>query len=388
MSDYIPFVNSQRDWTVARSVYADAAIYRVALQAAALNAPPDSKLWVDTGFDALDNWPFENNPVCRNYFTEFADAERLADPPFRSKPDKQVTARFVDALLNSALQKMPKIEWLSVPQLPYVDGTERNKMNRSLAEATFEWRARSRFKGKLILPVILTNQRQLNNKTERNGKVALAMSCLNASASEGIWAVDSSLNDQAGMGTFEKRFSGIVKFHEELNAKLRSQTIRIAGPYWALNLILWARALVDFAAIGVGKGFQYYVPGGRLLEGNPRVVLAPLRRQRTWSPRLREWIETSLPKIPKSAPAHSEFSTILKNFHLLSDREQARLQVARFYKEWFKKLEESSPEGRPLALYQDFSSAYVLGKSLDDLPPPEKPRNPSRVAKQFMVSCL
>ena len=388
MSDYIPFVYSPRDWAVARSLYPDSVFCRIALQSVPSNLSPDLKLWVDTGADALDNWPFANNSEYGAYFQQFPEARQLADSAFHARPDKQVAARFVNALLNKAYEQVPRMEWLSIPQLSYVDGTERNKVNRSLAEATFDWRAQRKFKGKLILPIIFTNQRQLNNKTQRNGKVALAVSCLTASGGDGVWVVDSSLNDQAGTGNFEKRFQGIVKLHEELNAKLRGQTITVAGPYWALNLILWARGLAQFAAIGVGKGFRYYIPGDRLQEGNPRIALSPLRRQRTWSRELREWIENALLKTPKGSAAYTEFSSIVRNFQILNDREQARMQVARFYRDWFKRIEESSPESRALALYQDFSSAYVLGKSLKDLPPPETPRNASRIAKQFMVSCL
>jgi hypothetical protein len=388
MADYIPFVYSRRDWTVARSLYPDSAVYRIALHSIPSNLPPDSKLWVDAGADALDKWPFANSNDFASYFLQIPEAAQLADPSFQTRPDKQVTMRFVNGLLDRAHEHVPRMDWLSIPQLPYVDGNERNKVNRSLADATFEWRAQRKFKGKLILPVIFTNQRQLNNKTERNGKVALAVSCLAASGGDGVWVVDSSLNDQAGTGNSEKRFQGIIRLHEEVNAKLRPQTVSVAGPYWALNLILWARGLVHFAAIGVGKGFRYYIPGDRLQEGNPRIALSPLRRQRTWSGALRDWIENALLKIPKGTTAHTEFSSILRNFQILNDREQARMQVARFYGDWFKKIEETSPESRALALYQDFSSAYVLGKSLKDLPPPETPRNASRIAKQFMVSCL
>lgn len=388
MSDYIPFIYTTRDGAIARSTFPNAALYRISLQSGASNLPPDSKLWVDACVDALDNCPFINNPEYRSYFSEFPEACRLADPAFHRKPDRQLTSTFVNALLNKTCEKFPRVEWLSVPQLPYVDGTDRNKMNRTLAESTFEWRARRKFKGKLILPVIFTNQRQLNNKTQRNHKVDLAVSCLEASGSEGIWVADSSLNDQAGTGNFEKRFLGIVKLHEELNAKLRPQTISIAGPYWALNLVLWARGLVNFAAIGVGKGFRYYVPGDKLQEGNPRIALPPLRRQGEWSLGLRAWIESALTRIPRNSVAHTEFSGILRNFQIFNDKHQSRLQVARFYRDWFERLEEASVESRALALYQDFSSAYVLGKSLTDLPEGQTPRSPSRIAKQFMVSCL
>jgi hypothetical protein len=241
----------------------------------------------------------------------------------------------------------------------------------------------------LILPIILTNQRQLNKKTARNGNVDLAVSCLQFSGADGVWVVDSSLNDQDGTGNFEQeRFPGIVKFHEELNAKIRPETITISGPHWGLNLVLWARGLTQFTAIGVGKAYQYHVAGGMLMKGVTRVALPPLRRLAAWSPDLKKWIEATLGKIPKNNPDHTEFLNLERHFSVLQDENQAHLQVARFYKEWFKKFEAIVPQGRALALYQDLSSAYVLGRSLKDLPKREHARSASKVAKQLMVNCL
>jgi hypothetical protein len=388
MEDYIPFIYSSRDWSVTSAVYPDATVYRLPIQCADFPPPVDARLWIDTGTDSLENWPFDNNTSFADFFGEIPEAEQIADASFQVTPEKAVVSRYIATVLESVLDRVRRVEWLSVPQLAYVDGSERNKINRALAAATDDWKARKKYKGKLILPIILTNQRQLNNKTERNGKVALAASCRELSQSDGVWVVDSSLNDQAGTGNLEKRFHGIVNFHAELSARLSTGTFTIAGPYWGLNLVLWARGLVQFPAIGVGKGYQYYIPGGPLFEGKPRLALAPLRRYRTWSPLLRKWLGDVLSEVPKGSDAFVAFSNILKNFQILSDRNQARRQLARFYLHWFKELAAVSPDSRSLALYQDFSRAYVLGKSLPDLPPPEKPRSASRVAQQFMMACL
>jgi hypothetical protein len=199
--------------------------------------------------------------------------------------------------------------------------------------------------------------------------------------------VDSSLHDQDGVGSFAKRFKGIVKLHEELSKKLPPRTISVAGPYWALGLVLWGRGLVHSTAIGVGRGYQYYIPGGRLpTSSKNRVALAPLRRQAVWSSALKTWIEDAVQKIPKTDTAHEQLSDLLKHFQILGDKKQARRQVARVYKEWLKRFEDIPLEGRALALYQDFSSAYVLGKTLNDIP--DKVKNPSRLAEQFMMTCL
>jgi hypothetical protein len=81
-----------------------------------------------------------------------------------------------------------------------------------------------------------------------------------------------------------------------------------------------------------------------------------------------------------------QFAEILSQFNILRDKKQAREQVARFYAAWLKKFEGVPQAGRSLALYQDFSSAYVLGKTLQDVP--DDVRSPSRVAEQFMMTCL
>jgi hypothetical protein len=344
---------------------------------------------LDAGVDALYNWPFDKNPGYKTYFQQFPDATRIAHTSFQAKPDRKIVESFVNSILDLALGKVPQADWLSVPQLPYVDGTNLNKINRSLAQCTQEWKVKRKFKGKMILPIILTNQRQLNKKTARNGNIDLAVSCLQFSESDGIWVVDSSLNDLDGTGNFEhERFPGIIKFHEELNARIRPETITISGPHWGLNLILWARGLTQFTATGPGKAYQYHIPGGMLMKGVTRIALAPLRRLAVWSPELKKWIDATLSKIPKSSSDYLEFSSIERHFNVLHDEHQAHLQVARFYKDWFKKFEAIVPQGRALALYQDLSSAYVLGRSLKDLPKQEHARSASKVAKQLMVNCL
>ncbi len=179
-----------------------------------------------------------------------------------------------------------------------------------------------------------------------------------------------------------------MAFHQELNSKLSAETVTVAGPYWGLNIILWARGLVRLPAIGVGKSFQYHIAGGIQKKPVTRIALPPLRRLAQWSPALKKWLESALRSLPKSDVAHSEFARVLRNFEGLQHDDVARGQVARFYKEWIEKLESVTPSSRALTLYQDFSAAYVLGMGLKPLPSPEKVRNPARIAKQFMVNCL
>lgn len=396
---YIPFANSaSEDWPLAASVFPDAAGCRVTLQAvekAGSRSRPSARLWVDAGVDGL-HWSrmqepiYEANPSFKAFIRRFANHERIADPEFQKKPDKPKTIAFVSEILNAAFKAVPNVRWLSVPQLPYLAGSDRNRINRLMAEATLKWRSEARYRGRLILPVIFAKQPQTNNKTDRNPKVSLATECFEASGANGVWVVDSTLNDQAGVANFEQlRFPGIINFHEELNAKLPTDTVTVAGPYWGLNIILWARGLVRLLAVGTGRTYQYHIAGGMQKKGGARLALPPLKRLVQWSPSLREWLENSIRSLPRGDAAHAEFAGILRNIGQLQEDSSARQQVARFYKEWLERLELLQPTSRALTLYQEFSSAYVLGMKLrQSMPAPEEVRNPARIAKQFMVNCL
>src|SRR5438445_5780661 len=61
-----------------------------------------------------------------------------------------------------------------------------------------------------------------------------------------------------------------------------------------------------------------------------------------------------------------KLSEIRKHLGLLSSTEPARQQVARFYKDWFHVLAGVPAAGRSLALFQDLSAAYALGRFLPD----------------------
>jgi len=154
-----------------------------------------------------------------------------------------------------------------------------------------------------------------------------------------------------------------------------------------MNMILWVRGLVRYPAIGLGNSYQYHLPGGVLKPGKTRIAIPPLRRWAVASPPLESWLKQAVKRLPKDDVAHSQLSEIVRTFgHLSLD---GRMQVATFYKEWFDRISAVSAPGRALALYQDLSSAYVIGKRLPDLPRDEgTARKPWQVPKQFMVNCL
>src|SRR4051812_28777142 len=88
----------------------------------------------------------------------------------------------------------------------------------------------------------------------------------------------SPLNDHTGVATNDRRFDELIRIHEACRTAIDASVLRIAGPYWALNLLLWSRQLA-IPAISMGTGFQYVIPGRRVSQGRVRVPLGPLKRR-------------------------------------------------------------------------------------------------------------
>lgn len=388
MADHIPFVYTRRDCDLVKRLYADSVAIRFTLEGLpeiSSHLPSGPIRWVDPAVDGLHRWPQVTSQY-ETHIRRFRGADRLAEPEFQKKPDKELVQQFVSDILDECNKH--SASWFSIPQLPCVSDATRNKINRLLAEAAGIWKASQGFQGKLILPVILTHQKQVNRKTERNKRIDLVKDCIELSRADGVWVVESSLSDQDGSTTFEHlRFPGVINFHQELNQILQNEVISVAGPYWGMNMILWARTLVRFPAIGLGNSYQYHLPGGVLMPGKKRIALPPLRRWAVATSQLENWLKRSLKQLNKDDPTFGEFSKILQHFSQLSL--DGRNQVAEFYKMWFDRIAANPEAGRALALYHDLSSAYVVGKSLPDLPSAEGTGNkPWRVPKQFMVNCL
>jgi hypothetical protein len=390
-TEYIPFVNTTSDSHIAAKIYPDAMIMRVSLETLAKtrpNLPTTAHLWIDPAIDGLHHKNLDN--LSENYtahIRRFPGYREIAGAQFQLSPDKKVVEQFVFAVLDNCLQQNPA--WLSVPQLPIATGPGRNKINKLLAEQTNLWKQKSSFGGKLILPAIFTHQHQISKKTERNKKIASIVTCLKAADAYGIWAVDSSLNDQEGSGTFDDRFPALRSFHEELLNALPSGIVTVCGPYWGMNLVLWARNLVAFPGIGLGSSYKYNVPGAKLPTAKARIALPSLRRWAVARPPLKTWLSHSVAQLGPSDPVAAEFAGLEREFSKLQETTFAKSQVAKFYNSWFHKFESLPQRGRALALYQDLSSAYVLGKALGKLPPDELTgRRPERVAQQLMMNCL
>ena len=390
-ADYIPFVNTVSDSQIAARFYSDAVAIRVNLECLAETRPylpTGPKRWVDASIDGLHRGdPSKLSQRYREHLSKFTGYERIADPAFQTKPDKAVAQKFVNAVLDCCKAEGP--DWLTVPQLPFVAGSARNKINRLLAELTGLWKSKSGYTGQFVLPAIFTHQNQINKKIERNMKIGAISVCYSAAGANSLWVVDSTLDDQEGSGKFDVRFPALRKFHEELNDAMPSN-VTIAGPYWGMNLVLWARGCIRFPAIGVGWPSRYYVPGQPLHSGIVRIALRPLRRCAIASPSLKTWLAETVASLPVGDPARAEFAAIEKDFPKLRVQPNGKEQIAKFYKSWLDRFAVLPQPGRALALYQDLSSAYVLGRNLKQLPEKKEgtARRPERIAQQLMLNCL
>lgn len=401
---YIPFITSTKSLQLVKTIYPDASAVRIPLDLVQrLTLPDGLKLWVDAGVDGLDDLAARRPRTDRIepkkiISTPWYDAmkkvegfDRIGDPAFAEKPVPQVVKEFVNSILNSCLEYKPAL--ITIPQLPLVDGCSRNKINRALAKATAEWRTSARatrdFSGRLIFPIILTHSNQTHAKTERNKKVEQAKRNYYESHADGLWVVDEKFSDEKGSkGLRSARITSLILLQQELNDEI-STSIRIAGPYWGLNLVLWARGLIDFPAIGVGSTYRYHLSGNHKQGSTAafRVALGPLRR-RAQGANLKPWLDKTLKRLGAKHPAFAELELVQKRLSFLKDTERAREQVANFYKAWLGEVGATPFSGRSLALFQDFSTAYAIGKSLEDIGDEGPARRPESIVEPLMLNCL
>ena len=391
MAEHIPFVGGKESCNLVAKYYADSEIIRVPLE------PEDSRceklpllgkqsrLWIDPRVDGLDDIDSRggNNPWFV-FMSQFSNFEKLGSRDFWAKPNAATVEEFVNGVLNACLAYTPS--WITVPQLP-IEDSSRNRMNRELAKATAKWKSASGFVGKLIFPVVITNQKQINLKTERNPRVKQAARCYAESNSEGLWVVDKSLDDDSGSKTLRQRLPSLIDFHKELNDEIRS-SIRVAGPYWGMNFVLWARGLVDYPAIGIGSGYQYSLAGGHPQTPSPRIAIVPLRRRTKVVPQLGKWVDQSLNILGPTHPAAADLQQLRKSLPLLSGPETARGQLAKFYKHWYDRIALHPKAGRSLALFQDLSAAFALGKALPILESEGTARRAESVVEPLMLNSL
>lgn len=388
LASHIPFITGDTGAGLVGLYYPDSEFVRVVLDNAARLCPllpKGPKLWIDPAVDGMDNVSTRAEKPWHQFMASIAHFADVASPAFQAKPVKTAVEQFVKGVLDRCMTYSP--DWITVPQLPLVTDSSRNKINRMLAGASASWKTSSGFKGKLILPLVFTNQKQINLKTDRNHKVKQAKDCFGDAKADGIWTVDKTLNDDNGSPTLHTtRFPAIVALHQELNAATDAK-IRIAGPYWGMNLVLWARGLVDYPAIGVGSGYQYFMAGGHAKHPAARIAIPFLRRLVDIDPALRGWLDQAIPLTATSAQQHGELVSLRNNFNVLRTVEASRRQIAEFYKQWFNHI-GSTVNNPDKALFQDLAEAYVHGAPLPDLPDAGTARRPGAVAHSLMLSCL
>ena len=405
MADHIPFAYGGSYCKLVKEQYAGAAAVRVPLRAAqsVSGKLPNVPIWVDAEMDGFDQRRSPKDATAEDWRAQMSgfmagtldegDIPKFLESPKEQHPD---ATAFVDALLTKCKTLGPA--WISIPQRTFSAKSANRKLtNRMLCKAAAKWKQGSGFGGKFILPVII---RKKGDYTEHMADTVRAIeSCVRHGAADGIWVVDSSLVDDKGTGDFAHiRFPKLIELHARLRDRLGEDTTIIAGPYWCLNLVLWARGLVDHPAVGVGRGYQYFLGGlsGAILQqlaAKSRVALPPLRRRSVAGSKLVQWLKRALYALPVTDPAHKAFAGVKAGLDSDGfDKEFTRPQLASFYGAWLRELQAAAPTGRALLLYQQLSSAYVIGKELDKkagkLPDEGTERFPAKVAQQHMLHCL
>ena len=390
-SSFIPFVNSPRDAQILGNVYSEIKLCSVTidrLQRGELkNELSGLDLWVDSAMDGYDRvlkskQKFDWQNEWGTLFESLPEGKRFARRDFVEKPDKKTVHRFVHELLDTCNKHSPRL--LTVPQLPIVQGTWRNKLNRYLADSVGTWQNRERGT-RMVLPIVFTKANQYAK--ERRSKIERICKNYESAGASMIWVADSDLDDQRGSTPNLKRFENLLNFHVELQKAIPDAAI-ISGPNWALNLIVWARGLAQYAAISLGSGFRYFPANPILKQGKQRVLLEPLRRLAS-ADRLDAWLRTVLRKVSPEDRARPFFDDLSSQLAALKNTQRTPWQIAEQYRRWLKELEATPPNGCVLALYQDLSSAVALGSTLPDLPSKEGlAREPEIVAKQLLYNCL
>lgn len=402
MLPVIPSVTSRTVGKLADEYFADCGCVRVPAQLAAgprsWKPSAGQKLWVDAGVEKLHR---QEAHKVEEWLRMVPGCDDLLDPHFIAKPNARKVEEFVRDLLTRCNESQPT--WLSVPQLPAVENSARNKVNKILAEAAQKWKDNSQFTGQFVLPVIISHPSQIRTKTARKAKAVVAKHCFSHSDASVLWTVDSSFNDEKGNAAArQQRIGGLIDWQEEINEAIEPAW-RVAGPYWAAHLVLWARDLVDAPLIGVGSGFQLPLSRVVVQENVIRKSKAPLpslRRRIVVDEALASWLDSAVRRLGQGHDAAQEFAKLAEwiRKNKISDGskqkflkvfdEACRRATAKFYRQWIDTIKNVPAAGRPIALFQDTSQAYSLGKGL----PPfasEAGANPAAsIAEALMLNCL
>jgi hypothetical protein len=377
------FVESKADVELAKALYGTPALVRVALFQARELAPSLSgtPLWIDPGFDSFPR-PSPDTPWS-TFFRETLAWKALTDGEFVKKPAAAAVRELLLPVLEQAMALSPA--WLSIPQVPIGERSDHNRLNRVLAEETGRVLREGGFRGKAILPIILSLERQSATRAAR-ARCAVAAN-LGAAGADGIWLVDAGLEDEAGTPGTERRFKGLVEMHDEIDSL--DPSVMVAGPYWAFGLVVWARGLATHVATAPGSGYHYHSPGlAARRDPMARLAVRSLRKRVRAGDELREWLDRCLKDLDAADDRRPELEELRKKFAQLV-HDGGRRQVASVWRDWFVEVADLSPPSRPLALYQEFSRAFLLGKSLPPVPTETgSAKKPYQPAQQLMIHCV
>jgi hypothetical protein len=159
MAEYIPFITGDECCTIVRQTYSDAEVVRIPLDRAArlitsLGQMVKSKVWIDPCVDGLidlaNRRPKPQRPNSWfEHIKSFSHFDKIGSPDYWRQPNSTEVSAFVAEILDRCAARAPI--WITVPQIPFADGAEVNKINRALARATGDWKGQSGFAGQLIL---------------------------------------------------------------------------------------------------------------------------------------------------------------------------------------------------------------------------------------------
>lgn len=377
------FVDSKDDIELMKALYRTPGMVRVALFQARELVPQlgGAPLWIDPAFDSFPRPGADTDWGA--FYRESAAWKWLTDGDFVKKPAAARVRELLLPVLEQAMALSPA--WLSIPQVRVGEGGEHNRLNRVLAEETGAILRTGGFRGKAILPIILSLERQSATRAAR-ARCGVAAN-LGAAGADGIWLVDAGLDDEAGTPGSERRFKGLIELHDEIDAL--DPSIMVAGPYWAFGLVVWARGFATHVATGLGAGYHYHAPGlVARREPLARLAVRSLRKRVRAPGSLRDWLAGCLEELDEADDRRPELEELKKRFAQLV-HDGGRRQVASSWRDWFAEVAELSPPSRPLALYQEFSRAYLLGKALPPVPSETgSARKPYQPAQQLMLHCV
>lgn len=401
--DCVAFANSATDVGLVREFYNPCRAVRVNLASrpSLLDEAAGLPLWLDAGIDGFSQNtpselakyylkvakdPKERKVEWREFYQKYPKAHQFGSPDFQRKPDRNIVVACLGEILDECMKLNPI--WLSVPQLPFANDSSRNKLNLEMAKATAEWKADRNVDVELVLPAIFSHQNQTRGKTQWGEKAKQIMRCTKQAAASVVWVADTTIADASGKPSNQKKLEEQIKFYTYLRGILPGQKL-VGGPFWGLNLVLWARALVDYPAIGVGGGYSYSVSGGIVKTGNTRLILEPLFRQCVASSELLQWLTESVAKLGAEMEGSLEFQELIGGWAAYQTKKESKRFCAERYRRTIMRLQETPPASRALTLYQWLSGCFVTGSQLGDLPSSEKSgRMPQQIAQQLMLLCL